>query len=42
MKLANREEIDLLNNQVPDHEDRILDLEKHAGLPAGPRYQHLR
>ena len=39
---ASTDAADLLNNQVPDHEDRIVDLEKQAGLPAGPRYQHIK
>ncbi len=39
---ANKDEVDLLTNQVPDHEERIVDLENKAGLPAGPRFQHVK
>ncbi len=39
---ANKDQIDLWTNQVPDHEDRIVDLEEHAGIQTGPRFQHIK
>ena len=36
---ANADEISLIKDQkLPDHEDRIVDLEEHTGLPVGPRH----
>ena len=39
---ANKDQIDLWTNQIPDHEDRIVDLEEHAGIQTGPRFQHIK
>ena len=39
---ANKDQIDLWTNQVPDHEDRIGDLEEHAGIQTGPRFQRIK
>ena len=36
---ANADEISLIKDQkLPDHENRIVDLEEHAGLPPNPRH----
>jgi hypothetical protein len=35
---ANADEISLIKNKQDDHEDRIVDLERTAGVPDGPRF----